>query len=380
MKGPRIEIAPDIATNFNRCICITILVLTLFHFFVSYFTNWGVSLDVIHEQQITPQHDSEEVPDVEKFLPLLTFIPGKTPVISYPWVLVSSTLIEREIALLILVPLVVLVFGSYVEKIWGLREYMRYLVIISVLPNVSLYFYYETKSILLSETKPPLIFSGLSMAIGIIVAATKLIPNHQVYIFQDKGFRMKLFPSIIMGICGVTYYFSTNDIYKVFFMKAYLGFLVSWTYLRIFQKTASSAQIGLLPPFVPKKNRPTISRKNEFQHGLFSFNLDFNGDRSASFALSSFFPFPLSGAIGDISNRMFSLLVKAKIINGDHFEIVDNEPSLVSSLKALGLFQTSGMRTRAQQAWNWAKRKKPGHHQRSSVTDGKRKLALEGLE
>jgi hypothetical protein len=163
-------------------------------------------------------------------------------------------------------------------------------------------------------------------------------------------------------------------------MKAYLGFFVSWTYLRIFQKTASSAQIGLLPPFVPKKNRPIITRKNEYQHGLFSFNLDFNGDRSASFALSSFFPFPLSGAVGDIGNQIFSLLTKAKIINADHFEIVDDEPSLISSLKALGLFQTSGMRTRAQQAWNWAKRQKPGHHQRSSVTDGKRKLALEGLD
>lgn len=377
MKGPRVEIAPDISTDLNKCLSIAIFVITIFHFTVSYFTNWGVNLDIVHEQKTTPDHDSGELLDVEKFLPLLTFVPAQTPVIFYPWVLVTSAFIEREIVVLAIVPLLILLFGSYIEKIWGIREYARYLVIIAVIPNIILYIYYEVKAIF-SSAKAPLIFSGLSIGVGIITAASKLIPDHQVYIFQDHGFRMKLFPSIIIAICGVTHYFSTSDIHKVYFVKAYLGFVVSWTYLRFFQRNPSSAQIGLLPPFVPKKNRPQPHR-GDFRNSFMVFNLNSNGDRSAKFALTTFFPFPISGLVGDVSNLVFLILVKYKVLLADSFEQVEDQPSLISSLRSLSIFKPSVVRVKLQQVWSWARSKKKGINGKT-VSNGKRKLALKELE
>lgn len=373
MKSPRIEIAPEIATNLNRILCLVTVSLTIFHYFVSYFTPWGTSLDVAHEQQTTPQHDTEESTDVVKFLPLLTFIPGRTPVISYPWVLLTSSFIEREMFLLLLVPLITTLFGSYVQKIWGLPEYVRYLAITALMPNLVLYIWYALESIV-STASPPLVFSGASMAMGIIVAASKLIPNHQIFLYRDQGFRVKRFPVIIMGFCVAAQVLSPSDIHKVYLLKTWWGFLVSWAYLRFFQKTPSSAKTGLLPPFVPKRNRNHV-RPLDF-HNVSSFSMDFNGDRSASFALSTFFPFPLSAIIGDIGNGFFSLLVRTKMVDRDQFEITE-EPSLAATIGKVGVDSMS-IRRKAQQVWSWARRANHNHSS-SSVSNGKRNLALEEL-
>lgn len=77
---------------------------------------------------------SASIQSREFYAPYLTLIPGTS--IIYPWTFVTATLVEQNIFGLSVTGLTLYYGGRYLERAWGSTEYTKFIVLISVLPNV----------------------------------------------------------------------------------------------------------------------------------------------------------------------------------------------------------------------------------------------------
>ena len=76
------------------------------------------------------------------YAPYITVIPGLS--IAYPWVFVTATLAEQNVVGLIITGITVFYGGRYLERAWGSTEYLKFIALISVVPNVLAFLAYIT--------------------------------------------------------------------------------------------------------------------------------------------------------------------------------------------------------------------------------------------
>lgn len=246
--------------------------------------------------------------------PYLTIIPGIS--IKYPWTFATATLVEQNIFGLIVTGLTLFFGGRYLERAYGSAEYAKYVLFVSMLPNIlcfTLYvlFFYISGSenaLYVKWTKwtkyvnghdveywqanhfprrTATISGALAIQASFLVSFKQLVPEHTVSV--AKGLlrcRVKHFPAIFL---------LANTLSAILFgtetaaFLAWLGFFVSWTYLRFYRTSPAltSATGG---------DAPTVK-----------------GDASDTFAFVEFFPEPTHPLLSPLCNGIYALLVTLHI-------------------------------------------------------------------
>src|SRR5271167_382121 len=70
----------------------------------------------------------------EVFVPYLTLVPQLS--IFYPWVFLTTTLVESNVFTLGISGMTIYYGGRYLERPWGSTEFVKFLLIVSLIPNV----------------------------------------------------------------------------------------------------------------------------------------------------------------------------------------------------------------------------------------------------
>ncbi|KAG4300887.1 hypothetical protein PCK1_002964 [Pneumocystis canis] len=214
-------------------------------------------------------------------LPFMVIIPGTSYL--YIWTFFIAAFIENNFFTLILLLGLLYYGGRYLEKSWGSRSLIKFILIITIIPNILTWAWYimryiiERKIFFLTKS----IHGGYALYSGFLVALKQLIPEHTVTLFKGiLRIRIKYIPILYVF---VTFFIGLLLRNGSFAMLAWLGFLISWIYLRFF-----------------KQNTPNL-----FSHST----LGFRGDTSETFAFVYFFPKPMHSLINMISKKIHHFLI-----------------------------------------------------------------------
>ncbi|KAJ3565984.1 hypothetical protein NPX13_g7300 [Xylaria arbuscula] len=219
-------------------------------------------------------------------LPWLSLVPQLS--IFYPWTFLTTTLGEYDIISTAIAALTLFHGGRYLERAWSSREFAKFLVVVSLVPNFLCFLLLIAMFTLTrSEHWTRAVISGTtSLQISFLVAFTQLIPAHTVTLFRGVlSLRVPRFPLIYIGLVAVANL--TPFISDASLPLAVFGFLTSWTYLRFFKTVFPDLD----------SSQPTSMR----------------GDASETFAFSEFFPAPAKPFVAALADQVFALLVAARI-------------------------------------------------------------------
>lgn len=294
---------------------------------------------LIGEDQAASDNENSVPTPQELYVPLLALVPGQTSLIKMPWVLFTTSFIEDGVLSFALCFFLILYTGRYIEVLWGPREFFAYLASNILISNAIAYSYYSFK-LSVDDSLPISPITGSSaLIISLLVAIKQRIPNH--YLLFLNGFirlRVSLVPFFVLSTGLIFSFITSNPYYHVINQLAWLGFIISWVYLRFFKEGGSGRQLSLLP--ITESGNPTILIK---------------GDRTGQFALSTFFPRPLSFIVAFISDKIFQVFVTLKLLNHGDFtsnneEDMQDEVSnsntqtdLISQMSQSRLFTSSSL-------------------------------------
>ncbi|ANB11725.1 hypothetical protein AWJ20_4546 [Sugiyamaella lignohabitans] len=261
-------------------------------------------------------------------------------VIFYPWVLITSSLVETNLVSCLLATVTLIYGGRYCENIWGSTELARFLIIMTAVPNLIAYVFlsvmhwlvYRNRSV---EDDPSLdsfketVCGTTAVVAAFLVAFKQLVPEHMIVMFKGRiRLRVKRLPFLFVtsntlaGILG----------YDLFAYMAWIGFLTSWIYLRFIRISYADPllpfSLGSMSPAAASS--PSASSPSNQGTSFFSnppstaAGIKVRGDASDSFAMATFFPEPFSLIVEAISDHMFRALVNLRILKPFTPEEVDN--------------------------------------------------------
>ncbi|KAI9875408.1 MAG: hypothetical protein M1830_008521 [Pleopsidium flavum] len=207
----------------------------------------------------------------------------------YPWVFLSAALVEQNIVTLLIAGATILYGGKYLERAWSSAEFGKFLLTVSLIPNILAWGVYLVLFAIIGDEKglTTTINGSIALQASFLVAFKQLVPEHTVTI--ARGFikiRVKHFPAIFLvanTISGVV--FGTDTA----LVLAWLGILTSWTYLRFY------------------KWQPDLSSAST------SGVSGIRGDASETFAFAYFWPDVVHGPIAAVSDSIYNALVALRI-------------------------------------------------------------------
>jgi len=208
---------------------------------------------------------------------LLALIPAHTiPPNMYIWNLLTCAFIELSAIDLVLSIFGLLTFGKYLEPLWGVTEFIRFIIIIILSSSLlsflfSIMLYHITKD----ETQLYLASSGFNGVIaGFTVAFKQLRPDTDL-LFVLLPLRAKYLPFLYLIFSVPMIVFGFSQRFVVF------GLLIGWIYLRFYQRQPGGSK----------------------------------GDRSKDFAFASMF-YPeavLQPIVGKFANVVWAVVVKLRL-------------------------------------------------------------------
>ncbi|MCJ1480504.1 hypothetical protein MMC06_000659 [Schaereria dolodes] len=278
--------------------------------------------DLISQSSGKPRHIS--------VIPYISLVPQL--VIYYPWVLLTSTLAEQNIATLIIAGVTILYGGKYLERAWGSAEFGKFLLLVTLIPNVVASFVYILWfAITRADTEAFTTIQGsISMQAAFLVAFKQLVPEHTVTILKGLvQVRVKHFPAVFLATNTISGFVFGTDTASVL---SWLGFLTSWTYLRFY------------------KVQPDLS-------GASTGGSTLRGDASETFAFAYFWPDVVHAPVAALADGIYNLLVALKICTPFSAEAVESgneqatargEGGLPSLLNHGGARGASGQREEAE--------------------------------
>ncbi len=404
-------------------ILVVLLSLTFLNFMLKYYTYFVLMVSSTKKQQELQQgqgqgqlnqeshsqlaQETGEIPHPhELFVPLLTFIPTKSPVLTRPWVLITSSFIEENFFELFISILLIFYLSRYLETIWGSKEFSKFIIVNVIVSNITIYIYYNLKSLVFGELTndnlPPVILSSMSINMGLIIGIKQRIANHYLIFFKGN-LRIKINYLPFLTIIFTWVLSLLSEEFFILYVMSIVGFIVSWTYLRFFKASANERQSYLLPFSIShnnkKKNRfKPVTNVNQATSTNFPIENDsIRGDRSEQFAFYTFFPYPLSIIVKFISNKIFMYMVRHKFLNPHDFlpdeddvDGEDNDQEQYQDVDTLknNLFGVSSLKgagdvsTIPKSIWDWLipGNKDKNHNSIKTSMDKRRKLALKELE
>jgi len=234
---------------------------------------------------------------------LLTLIPQWS--LFYPWVYLTATFAEQNLLTLLIAGVTILYGGKYLERAWGSKEFGKFLLVVTVLPNVGATLLYvlwfaitrddsRAQVNSLSSAYPSLTNARLAHIQGSValqgaclVAFKQLVPEHTVTILKGLiKIRVKHFPAIFLAANTLSGLVIGTDTALVL---AWGGFFTSWTYLRFFKKQAELS--GIAPGGSMAK-----------------------GDASETFAFAYFWPDVVQAPIAAVADGVYNALVACRIL------------------------------------------------------------------
>ncbi|KAJ1962262.1 hypothetical protein GGI12_002749 [Dipsacomyces acuminosporus] len=204
-------------------------------------------------------------------------------IISYPWTLATSVLVETN-PLLFLVDLVsFVIIGSFLERQWGPRSYALLLLVVSTISALAsvlaviVIYAIRSNSVLLYSTQ----INGLAAVFsGFAIGLKQLIPDYNIKLFRGTlSFRMNDVPGLYTLLTPLMFVLLGN-LGGILLVNT--GFFVSFIYLRFYKRDGS-----------------------------------IYGDRSEAFAFATLFPEFIQPVIRKLSTGIYNLAVACKIITSD---------------------------------------------------------------
>ncbi|CEG70435.1 hypothetical protein RMATCC62417_06333 [Rhizopus microsporus] len=208
--------------------------------------------------------------------PFIGLVPGF--IFYAPWTLLTATFYENNPFSLTFSIIVLLFCGKYLERAWGSRELLKFIVITAILSNIVTWFglvftfYLSGDDTYLYQIQ----INGMAGVFSAFLVAFKhLVPEHRLAILGGKiSIRVK-------NLLGVATAVSIASLILmkaiVFYNLVNIGWIIGWIYIRFFK----------------------------YQDGI-------QGDQSEAFAIHTFFPEFLHPVVMIISNHVYDLLVKLK--------------------------------------------------------------------
>lgn len=331
--------------------------LTFLNFILKYYTYFVLIVSSSKEHHNEVNSIAQETGDIphphELYVPLLTFIPTKSPVITRPWVFITNSFIEETITGLVINFFLLFYLGKFLENMWGSKEYIKFIAIIVLISNLSLYFYYVIKGEMFKGQDlpvPPVVMSSMAINMGLFVAIKQRISNHYLLFFKSN-LRIKItyLPFLMFGLFLALRFL--DDDFDISLQLSVLGFIISWTYLRFFKIGNNERQSYLLPFSLNRKrsnnskfkkkpgnknatnnmtsNNSSTMSNSQTNNALQIDNSTIKGDRSEQFSLYTFFPYPISIIIKHCSQSVFNVLIRYKILNLKDFQNFDDNEEIV---------------------------------------------------
>jgi len=205
-------------------------------------------------------------------------VPGFTgPPHFYVWNLITSGYYENSLINLGFHVVALLLFGKYLEPIWGSREFLKFIILVNALCGVATFFF-MVFLYLVSRSEVlwfKIVLCGFSSVLaGFTVAMKQMVPEQEIKLLFAISVRVKSLPLILLlvQVAFFTLGFPSETLPFMFF-----GIFISWIYLRFFQ-----------------------------------VKMDTVGDHSEAFSFASFFPEPIQPAMTILSNIIFNLLALCK--------------------------------------------------------------------
>ncbi|EJT72060.1 hypothetical protein GGTG_11308 [Gaeumannomyces tritici R3-111a-1] len=219
-------------------------------------------------------------------IPYLNLIPQLSLV--YPWTFVTTTLVETNLVTFAIATVTLYNGGRYLERAWSSREFAKFLLISSLVPNFLCFAVMFTFFIFTQNEHWTLSTIGgtIPLQISFLVAFSQLVPAHTVTLFRGiVSLRVPRFPILYVGV--ITVLSLTPMLTSASFFLTIFGMLTSWTYLR-FYKTAF----------------PDLDS---------SQSASLRGDASETFAFAEFFPGPAKPFVAGVSVQVFNVMVALRL-------------------------------------------------------------------
>ncbi|KAI1825773.1 eukaryotic integral membrane protein [Xylaria intraflava] len=216
----------------------------------------------------------------------LTLVPQLS--LFYPWTFLTTTLAEENLTSLIVAAVTLFNGGRYLERAWSSKEFAKFLVVASLIPNILCFLLLVTLFTVTRDEDWTLttINGTIPLQISFLVAFSQLVPAHTVTLFRGVlSLRVPRFPLIYLGL--VTAASLTPWMSAASLPLAIFGFLTSWTYLR-FYKTV----------FPDLDSSQPVSMR---------------GDASETFAFAEFFPAPVKPFVAALADQVFNALVAMRV-------------------------------------------------------------------
>lgn len=285
---------------------VVLVSLTFLNFVLKSYTYFA---HIIHAEGPDVAQQTDQAHPQTLFVPLLTFIPGRSKVWARPWVLVTSGFVQESVAGFGAGAALLVYLDQYVEGLWGVAPFVCYVLANVVAANAIVYACYAGRA-----GSVPVVHGLMPIAMALLVAAKQRIGRHHLV----GGARVNHVPLVVVVSAAAALRYSDDA--AVTLALSLAAFVSSWTYLR-FAKADNDRHSYLLPFALqqraarrallsPKPPRPLLPRHTR-------------GDRSAQFGLDTFFPYPLSAPVRCLTGAVVSFLVTCGALDGGAFARAD---------------------------------------------------------
>lgn len=220
----------------------------------------------------------------------------------YPWVFITAIFAEISVISFLMALGVLYVSTGYVEKFWGHREVLKFILVVGTLTNLLTVVVTIVSNIfrgdVLGMDKP--LGGGVSYYFGFLLVFKQLIPEHNVVLFHGLvNFRVKHLPFALLVIVSVW-----SAIFRTLYpvLPSAFSFFVAYYYLRFHQSFYAD-------PLLPGE-------------GTNAYIL--SGDASDAFQLIEFFPGVSKPYLGPVINAVYDVSVLLGIVTPFNDDAVEH--------------------------------------------------------
>jgi membrane associated rhomboid family serine protease len=245
-------------------------------------------------------------------VPFLQLIPNHT--LFNPWTVISAIFVDATIGRFI-VSLVLMYFaGRFVERSWSSKELIKFVCLIGGISNlvtsISIIFF---NLIVGNDYFNIPVDGNLCLLVSFLVILKQLIPEHSIVLLKGSvQARVKHIPFVILLILTIISFVRLSPTPAV---QAWIGLIVSWTYLRFFQAS-------VIDPLLPQPNDVVGVTK-------------LYGDASETFSFVHFFPDVLAPVLSPLFDQIFEIIVQLNLLNRfDDSEV--EQGNLIASRRLTG--------------------------------------------
>lgn len=241
--------------------------------------------------------------DYEKIIvPYLQLIPNHT--LLHPWTVVTAVFVDMYIWRFIFSIIVMFFAGKFIERSWSSKELIKFVTIVGAFSNLGTSLSLIFINLIFGTAFFNIPVDGnICVLISYIVVFKQLIPEHSIVLFKGVAqTRVKQVP--LLTLIVITIVSAANQSLTPA-LQSWIGFLVSWIYLRFFQP-------NVVDPALPNPNGVVGVQK-------------IYGDASDTFSLVHFFPDALTPILSPIFDQFYELAIQLGLLT--RFDQADVEES-----------------------------------------------------